>query len=242
MTDFERSIARVVERDIEHVLGPFGTAGEDAYRAEKFTRLRHAATILCRRMQTMVPALLPCEVMAMLGLVLEKDEAAQAYSMIARLLLSAGWPVAQNVQFYQSFRKANPELWDLQLARLLARGQLQKTYGLGFGDVIADLLVEPRKHPLLYAMLYGNITEPIEMVFRTAFVPLVMPYDKLFLSTTDDWLYALEIPAQSTATLDGHYINHVVAKRLYGNATDGNLPTTLTLSETNLWLPPPPRS
>lgn len=220
---FEHSIHKIANRDVGR--------GEGAVRNDhEFNKLRNAVTILCRRMEFAVPTMLPCEVMAILGIVVRHEHTAFAHVVLTRVLLRMGWSAAQSAQFYKNFRNANPDPFDMRLAPLLTRQQLRSSYGPTYGDVIADVLVDPRTFPLLHSMLFGNIMEPVQMVFRTAFVPMILQDDLLFNSSDDAWLHQLPIPAMTSDELEGHYVDHDTAKRLYEGATGGSLATSLTLS------------
>jgi len=187
-------------------------------------------TILCRRMPLAIPTMEPCEVRAVLGFQLDFEAPSAKYTMATRLLLSNGWSVQQTAQFYDNFRTANPELFDVRLARLFTREQLRTTYGNLYGDVLADLLVEPRRNPLLYALFYGNILEPVPMVFRTVIVPVEFYYELPSKPPSIEKFHTVPIPALGVQDMQGHYLGYLTAQRLYKDVTGGSLASSLTLS------------
>jgi hypothetical protein len=221
MNDFERSVDWAVQRGVSRRM----VNSDDA-----FERLVGGTVILCRRMQRAVPTIEPCEVMSILSFSLQLDPVARAYSMITRVLLRNGWSVQQTAQFYENFRNANPEMYDVRLARLLTREQLHATYGNTYGSVMADILVEPRLNPLLYAMFYGNVLEPVDMVYRTAWVPVIFGEDLLIRAPDMEGFNTVAIPALSTSNIQGHYLDYAAAQKLYKDTTGGSLASSLTLS------------
>jgi len=114
------------------------------------------------RMARRLPVMFPYEVLCCSRLQVSDNLYARSVSLDAVFLLQRGWSLPMSLMLWRNFRAAYPLLrFQPEAHQVLTRQQLQEEYG-PFGDVIADVCVDPDKQPVIAALLYNRFEEGIE--------------------------------------------------------------------------------
>lgn len=77
----------------------------------------------------------------------------------AKLLCQRGYNVADSLRIYHNMNEYSPSVMSVPFDayRLMTREQLKQDHGAFFGNLIADLCIEPHSQPILYALLTRDI-------------------------------------------------------------------------------------
>lgn len=113
-----------------------------------------------------VSAAVPFEVKALLGV----HDSIQRHFIVARVLALKGYDPLTASHIANTFRETFPD-FNPDVARLMSKEQLIKEHGTITGDLIASLLTDPGKQPILRAMLLrDDPRQPFAIVERSGVV------------------------------------------------------------------------
>ena len=185
--------------------------------------------ILAQRLPRAVPVIRPLDVLAMLTAETFHNVYSNKYNTAFELLASRGWNITQTTHMHakilEGLQRANTTA---DVARLMTRQQLCGAMGLTYGDMLADVIVDPGSAPVLHAMLYGNITQPVDLTF--AQIRVDVSYDEETLRHGKEAFRYVPIPDPITSKpFIAMNLNTETAQRLYYDATGGSLPTRVQL-------------
>lgn len=232
LTPFERSVQRQLDRFKQTEAWRRGDAAP-SWVVEVLSRLKSA-----------VPAQHPVEVLAVTGVVVENDFAIGHYKIEVSMLVQRGWSVDVSLLAFRNFRFAFPnEQFKPEMYSLLSRKQLCDTYGSSFGNLIADICVDPDCQPVFARLLRGQL-DGVEVVRPTMHVMMTVHLDERMLLETNgrlprgfnlttaltDFGSPVRSPGGPPCTLP-----YTEAARLYHQATGGcEADFTFSLSPTEV--------
>lgn len=117
---------------------------------------------LLMRLPNAVPSREAVEVLAVTGLMVTQADLDWNLELTVRLLLQRGWSVEMSMMMFKNFRLAHPlPQFKPEMYALMSRKQLQDSFGVAFGNVIADVCVDPDSQPVFAALLFGNLDDAI---------------------------------------------------------------------------------
>ena len=185
--------------------------------------------VLARRLPRAVPVVRPLDVLAMLTAESFHNVYSNKFNTAFELLASRGWNITQTTHMHAKIiEKLRCLHTPADMARLMTRQQLCEAMGLTYGDMLADVIVDPGSAPVLYAMLYGNIMEPVDLTFSQ--IRVDVSYDEETLRQGPEAFKYVPIPDPLTSKpFLAINLNTETAQRLYYDATGGSLPTRVQL-------------
>jgi len=173
---------------------------------------------LLLRLKNAVPAQHPVEVLAITGMYIAQKDVDWTMQVVVRMLVQRGWSVEMSLLMYRNFRLAYPMLrYKPEMYALLSRKQLREEFGSTYGDVIADICVDPDSQPVFSRMLSGNLDD---LVLRPAMhVMVAFDIDQLLFHDS-----ASTLPVSAKLSIE---LSNVQSGQLMGN---GGPPQSLTMS------------
>lgn len=169
LTPFERSVQRQLDRFKQTEAWHIG-GNSPKWVADLLTRLRNV-----------VPSQHPVEVLAVTGVSIQADLAWSRYRVSVAMLVQRGWSVEMSLLTFKNFRFAFPmEQLKPEMYALLSRKQLCDSYGDTFGNLIADICIDPDCQPVFARLLRGQM-DNTEIVRPTMHVAVAVDIDECVL-------------------------------------------------------------
>lgn len=197
---------------------------------------------LLLRIRDQIPARYPYEVLCLAGVRVSDTFYARSAEVQARWLLQRGWSVDMSLQVWKNFRLMFPTpRFEPETLRILPREGLVAEYGKTFGDLIADVCVDPDNQPVIAALLFNKFDSYIERPMTLAGTAITIDENQLFdrdpnwvcnsqinfdfqmieVGTFEDMQTVVDKPVTLTAD---------VARRIYARATGAEPRRTFTLN------------
>lgn len=189
---------------------------------------------LLLRLPGQISARYPYEALCMTGLRIVDDLMYTGdVSIETQWLLQRGWNVDMSIMLWRNFRVAFPQMrFEPETHRALPRTELVKEYGETFGNVIADVCVDPDSQPAINALLFNRFDRRIDRACTMGVVTTRVSQrhvrDELEhadlvngLAFWDSTLFHVTDKPVTLAAAD--------AARVYSEYTGGVLRTTFTL-------------
>ena len=155
-------------------------------------------------------------------------------------MLQRGWDVGMSLQVWRNFRFAFPQLkFDPIAFKVMHRKDLVEEYGETFGNIFADLCIDPDSQPVIGALLYNqfnqNIPRPCTMAVTSCEIAEELIEDFLRVSnmTVDINLQFVDF-AGFGVTDSATTMPTQNARGVYNKCTGGNLRDTFTLHPRDL--------
>lgn len=183
-----------------------------------------------------IPARYPYEALCLAGLRVQDDQLYNGFLVMeTQWLLQRGWNVDMSLMLWRNFRTAFPQLrFEPEAYRAMPRSELVKEYGETFGNVIADVCVDPDSQPVINALLFRRFNSDIDRACALAVVTTRISPDAVVsadLSRVDlihsmtFWDPVMFNPSDKPVTLE----TAKAAAIFYKNTDGGTLRTTFTL-------------
>lgn len=194
---------------------------------------------LLRRLARQIPARYPYEVMCLdrfrISDALFRSDYRNALVIDAVWLLQRGWSVEMSLQAWRNFRTAFPVLkFDPIAFKVMHRDDLIEEYGPTFGNIFADLCIDPDSQPVIGALLANCFEQNIQRAYT-----LAVTSTEVSMEVMENGLDINEVALQidlkyhdfngfglvdAPASVDPLY-----ARRAYNKCTGGTLPDTFSL-------------
>lgn len=118
------------------------------------------------RLYALVPQIVPYEPVCMIGMDWSDEVFANGHTVRVGLLLEKGWSVETSILTYRNFRLSHPTFrFDPVVFRTFSRRQLQEELGVTYGNIVADLCVDPDAQPVFGALLFGDLIQPTQRAY-----------------------------------------------------------------------------
>lgn len=114
---------------------------------------------LLNRIPARVSSILPLEVVCVLRVGMTHDMMRYEKKLNVQVLAQRGWSKELSFAAYKNFRFVHPALrFPVEAFRVMPRASLVDEYGHTFGNLLADVCVDPDSQPYFHALLTGDLT------------------------------------------------------------------------------------
>lgn len=153
-----------------------------------------------------MPTAHPLELLALTGLRWEQDDMQYTMRLDLRMLVQMGYGPAASVAMYSAFRAIHPTLpVPAETFPVLTRNQLCEMFGPGFGNMIADICVDPARQPCFAKLLLGgDVFQPVEM--HAALSCVTATFNQMMLNDhkdSDEPPSGMQIPLELFSLVSG---------------------------------------